>query len=54
MSTDFRHDDNAASSTVSSAAVHRAAVDRESQAALPTLMLLIPCLIIGIWLLVSN
>lgn len=54
MSTDLRHDDNAANPLVRTVAAQIAAPDRESQAALPTLLLLIPCLFAGIWLLVSN
>lgn len=54
MSTDLRHDDNAANPLVRTVAAQIAAPDRESQAALPTLLLLIPCLFAGIWLLVAN
>jgi hypothetical protein len=54
MNTDFRHDNNASNLLVNNAAARIAAADRGSQAALPTLLLLVPCLFAGIWLLVSN
>lgn len=54
MSTDFCHDDNAANLLISDLAAPIVTSDRESQAALPTLLLMVPCLVAGIWLLVSN
>lgn len=54
MSTDLRQDDHAANPFVRTVAAQIAAPHREAQAALPTLLLLIPCLLAGIWLLVSN
>lgn len=54
MNTDFRHDNNASDQLIKTAAARIAAADRGSQASLPTLLLLVPCLLAGIWLLVSN
>lgn len=54
MSTEFSHDDTTASTFGSTVAERIATAERDAQAALPTLVLLVPCLLAGIWLLVSN
>lgn len=54
MSTELCHDDNTASSFGNTVASRIASAERDAQAALPTLVLLVPCLLAGIWLLVSN
>ena len=54
MSTDLCHDDTTAANFGNTVAERIATAERDAQAALPTLVLLVPCLIAGIWLLVSN
>lgn len=54
MSTDLCHEDTTAPTFGNTVAERIATAERDAQAALPTLVLLVPCLIAGIWLLVSN
>ena len=54
MSTELCHDDKTAATFGNTVAERIATAERDVQAALPTLVLLVPCLLAGIWLLVSN
>ena len=54
MSTEICHDDTTPATFGNTVAERITTAERDAQAALPTLVLLVPCLIAGIWLLVSN
>jgi len=54
MSTELCHDDTPTATFGNTVAERIAMAERDTQAALPTLVLLVPCLLAGIWLLVSN
>ncbi len=54
MSTEICHEDTTTTAFGNTVAERIATAERDAQAALPTLVLLVPCLLTGIWLLVSN
>ena len=54
MSTEFCHEDQAATSFGNTVEERIASAERDAQAALPTLVLLVPCLLAGIWMLASH